>query len=121
MFYVRKAFRVGPMRLNLSKSGVGMSFGARGFRLGSGPRGAYIHAGRGGLYYRHFFGRSTPPAETPENTTMLPPTREEIRSRATVFCGFLALVGFIALPWWCAPVVVLWAIWAFHKIVPKGN
>lgn len=51
-FYVRKSVRVGPFRFNLSKSGVGVSAGVRGFSLGTGPRGNYIHMGRGGLYYR---------------------------------------------------------------------
>lgn len=51
-YYLRKAIRVGPLRFNLSKSGVGVSAGIRGFRLGSGPRGNYVHMGRGGLYYR---------------------------------------------------------------------
>ncbi len=51
-FYIRKAIRVGPFRFNLSKSGVGVSAGVRGLRLGTGPRGNYVHMGRGGLYYR---------------------------------------------------------------------
>lgn len=50
--YLRKSLRVGPFRFNLSKSGVGVSTGVRGFRLGSGPRGNYVHMGVGGLYYR---------------------------------------------------------------------
>lgn len=51
-FYIRKSLRVGPLRFNLSKSGVGVSAGIPGFRVGMGPRGNYIHAGRGGIYYR---------------------------------------------------------------------
>lgn len=51
-FYIRKAIRVGPFRFNLSKSGVGVSAGIKGFRFGTGPRGNFIHMGRGGLYYR---------------------------------------------------------------------
>lgn len=51
-FYIRKAIKVGPFRFNLSKSGIGVSAGVTGFRVGTGPRGHYIHAGRRGLYYR---------------------------------------------------------------------
>ena len=51
-FFIRKSVRFGPLRLNLSKSGVGVSGGVRGLRVGAGPRGRYIHAGRGGMYYR---------------------------------------------------------------------
>lgn len=50
--YFRKSIRVGPLRFNLSKSGVGVSAGIKGFRLGSGPHGNYVHMGMGGLYYR---------------------------------------------------------------------
>lgn len=60
--YLRKSFRAGPIRFNLSKSGLGISAGVKGARLGIGPRGPYIHAGRYGLYYRKHLssGRSRP-------------------------------------------------------------
>lgn len=51
-FYLRKSVSVGPFRFNLSKSGIGISAGLTGLRLGKGPRGTYVHAGRGGVYYR---------------------------------------------------------------------
>ncbi|HUD45328.1 MAG TPA: DUF4236 domain-containing protein [Candidatus Baltobacteraceae bacterium] len=51
-FYIRKSISVGPFRFNLSKSGVGLSTGVKGFRVGTGPRGNYVHMGRGGLYFR---------------------------------------------------------------------
>ena len=54
-FYIRKSINVGPFRFNLSKSGVGISTGIKGFRVGTGPRGNYIHMGRGGFYYRKTF------------------------------------------------------------------
>jgi len=50
--YLRKSFRAGPIRINLSKSGLGLSAGVKGARVGVGPRGTYLHAGRQGLYYR---------------------------------------------------------------------
>lgn len=51
-FYIRKSVKAGPFRFNLSKSGVGVSAGVKGLRLGTGPRGNYVHMGRGGLYFR---------------------------------------------------------------------
>lgn len=51
-FYLRKSISVGPLRFNLSKSGIGVSAGVTGLRFGVGPRGNYVHMGRGGLYYR---------------------------------------------------------------------
>jgi hypothetical protein len=55
-FYIRKGFNFGPLRLNLSRSGLGASLGVKGARIGVGPRGSYIHVGRGGLYYRQSLG-----------------------------------------------------------------
>lgn len=54
-FYLRKSVSVGPFRFNISKSGIGVSAGVKGLRVGTGPRGNYIHMGRGGLYYRKTF------------------------------------------------------------------
>jgi len=52
-FYIRKSFKLGPLRFNLSKSGVGVSAGVKGARIGVDARGKkYIHLGRGGIYYR---------------------------------------------------------------------
>ena len=51
-FYLRKSVRVGPFRFNLSGSGVGVSVGVPGFRIGSGPRGNYVQMGAHGIYYR---------------------------------------------------------------------
>jgi Protein of unknown function (DUF4236) len=52
-FYLRKAFRLGPLRLNLSKRGLGASVGETGARVGVDATGTpYVHSGRGGLYYR---------------------------------------------------------------------
>lgn len=64
-FYIRKSLSVGPFRFNLSKSGIGLSTGIKGFRIGTGPRGNYVHMGRGGIYFRQTLpisdNRRTPP------------------------------------------------------------
>lgn len=41
-----------------STGGVGVSVGVKGLRIGTRPRGHYIHAGRGGLYYRVTIGKA---------------------------------------------------------------
>jgi hypothetical protein len=61
-FYIRKSLSAGPFRFNLSKSGVGVSVGVPGFRVGTGPRGNYVHMGRGGVYYRATLGGHLKPA-----------------------------------------------------------
>ncbi len=49
--YSKKSISVGPFRYSLSKSGVGLSVGVKGLRVGTGPRGNYVRMGRGGIYY----------------------------------------------------------------------
>lgn len=51
-FYLRKSIRVGPMRVNLSHSGIGVSTGIPGLRFGTGPRGSYVRIGHGTVAYR---------------------------------------------------------------------
>jgi len=59
-FYLRKSFKVGPVRFNLSKSGIGTSVGVKGFRIGQRPNGSrYMHGGRYGFYYRKELGRNS--------------------------------------------------------------
>jgi Protein of unknown function (DUF4236) len=72
-FYIRKALRVGPLRFNLSKSGIGMSAGVRGLRFGTGPRGNYVHMGRGGLYFRQSLGSPSRPRPASMEPALLPP------------------------------------------------
>ncbi len=67
-FYIRKSVSVGPFRFNLSKSGVGLSLGVKGFRVGAGPRGNYVHMGRGGLYFRTSLPRGSRSQASPRST-----------------------------------------------------
>lgn len=70
-FYIRKSIKAGPFRFNLSTSGLGVSAGVPGFRVGTGPRGNYVHMGRDGISYRasvgggHRGGASAPPQVIP--------------------------------------------------------
>ena len=50
--YLRSSLKAGPFRFNLSKSGIGVSAGVPGFRVGSGPRGNYVRVGGRGVSYR---------------------------------------------------------------------
>ncbi|MGH9636483.1 MAG: DUF4236 domain-containing protein [Candidatus Angelobacter sp.] len=53
-WYFRKSLGFGPLRVNLSKSGVGYSLGVRGARIGANSRGTYIRMGRSGIYYQKY-------------------------------------------------------------------
>lgn len=60
---------MGGVRFNLSKSGIGASVGVKGLRLGSGPRGNYVHMGRNGVYYRAALSsRKNAKKATPRNS-----------------------------------------------------
>ena len=51
--FLRRSIRVGPLRLNLSKRGVGASVGVKGLRAGVDASGKpYVAGGRGGIYFR---------------------------------------------------------------------
>lgn len=67
-FYVRKSISVGPFRFGLSKSGVNVSAGVKGFRIGTGPRGNYVHMGLGGIYYRATIPRNQGPRRPTSGT-----------------------------------------------------
>lgn len=69
-WYFRKSLGFGPLRVNLSKSGVGYSLGVRGARIGANARGTYIRMGRGGVYYQKYLqtnssGPRTEPVPAP--------------------------------------------------------
>jgi hypothetical protein len=51
-----RSVKFGAVRFNFSGSGIGMSTGIKGFRIGTGPRGAYISGGIGGFRYRKSLG-----------------------------------------------------------------
>src|SRR5438067_12503155 len=53
----------GPLRLNFSKSGLGLSLGVPGLHIGTGPGGRYVRAGvpGTGVYYRKSVNRPRPP------------------------------------------------------------
>jgi hypothetical protein len=71
----RRSLRIaGPLRLNLSKSGLGLSLGVPGLHIGRGPRGPYVRAGLPGtgIYYRKSLG--------PRPVRTRAPTRRDIDS-----------------------------------------
>ena len=57
-FFIRKSKNLGLLKLNLSKSGLGFSFGVKGCRLSFNKKDIQLNAGRGGLYYRKSISRN---------------------------------------------------------------
>jgi len=72
-FYLRKTVKAGPFRVGLSRSGIGISTGVPGLRVGAGPRGSYIRVGAHGVYYRQTLSepqgrsRSAPRRSSPQH------------------------------------------------------
>jgi Protein of unknown function (DUF4236) len=56
--YFRKSKSFGPVRFNMSRHGLGASFGVKGLRAGkqAGRQGLYVRGGLNGLYGRKHFG-----------------------------------------------------------------
>ncbi len=78
-WYLKKSFAFGPLRLNLSKSGIGASVGVKGLRVSTGPKGRQLNAGREGLYYRASLNtRPDPPVFEPETIESDAETIEDI-------------------------------------------
>lgn len=62
-WFLRKSFRLGPLRLNLSKRGLGASVGVKGLRAGVDASGKpYVAGGREGIYFRE----RIPTGDTPK-------------------------------------------------------
>lgn len=73
-FYIRKSVKAGPFRFNVSKSGLGVSAGAPGFRVGTGPRGNYVSVGKNGVYYRTTLNPRVPTSSTPATRSEYAPS-----------------------------------------------
>ena len=104
----RKSMNLAPgVRLNLSKSGLGVSVGRRGARFGVGPRGPYTSFGipGTGFYTIDYLGKGGTPRRTRRTTGRAPgsslpvpeeaatlPLPEEVAT-ASGFGGFLVFIG----------------------------
>ena len=81
--YIRKSFKFGPFRFNLSKSGIGVSAGIKGARIGMRPNGrAYTHVGRYGLYHRQELGSFQNQRE-----------EENVTSKGNFICSVCGSIG----------------------------
>jgi len=67
-----RSVKFGAVRFNFSGSGIGMSVGIPGLRIGTGPRGAYISGGMGGFRYRKSLNARQPVGATPVPTPRYP-------------------------------------------------
>lgn len=74
-WFLRKSVRFGPVRINFSKRGIGVSAGVKGFRVGTGPRGPYVAGGRKGIYFRQQLGSQRKRMSASERVVAAPAPR----------------------------------------------
>jgi len=54
-WYLRKSVKMGPVRVNFSRRGIGTSVGVKGLRVGASPRDPTSAGGRYGLLFSSKF------------------------------------------------------------------
>lgn len=79
-FFRKSVSMGGGVRLNFSKSGVGVSGGTRGFRVSTGPIGTYVNLGRNGIYYRQRIGNGSPSASGAPDSSQRPDAHPQAES-----------------------------------------
>ncbi len=68
----RKSKKIGNnTRVNISKSGIGMSTGVKGARVGANKRGTYVAGGKNGFYYRKNLGNNNKSVVPEEGMSIL--------------------------------------------------
>jgi len=88
----RKSLAFGPLRVNLSRSGIGLSAGVRGARVSVGPRGTYVSFGAGGFRYQHKLGDSRH-QQAPAHTAHGAPAPSPTGQIATASAATLAQIA----------------------------
>lgn len=93
-WFLRKSIRFGPLRLNLSKRGLGASMGVKGLRAGVDTTGKpYVAGGRGGIYFRQRLpagGRAPSPSKAA-------PTRNTSAWGAWIVVALVVLIALLLL------------------------
>lgn len=115
-FRFRKSFKLLPgVRLNVSKSGIGVSAGVKGARIGVGPRGVRVNAGipGSGIGYEHRLGGGhragsgpSPAFSTPYEPPSVAPMGMPAHRKPSLLPRILLIVALCIAAW----LVVLFVI-----------
>jgi len=95
----RRSLKLGPLKLNFSKSGIGYSAGVRGFRVGTDAKGRTYTAASipgSGLYNRAYYGASKPIAQNTVPLTGVPHSQRQETASHFLSCSWRAA--------WCSPL-----------------
>lgn len=105
----RRSIRIGPLRFNLSKSGIGASAGIPGLRVGKDAKGrnySQVSIPGTGIYRRDYYKTTVTPAATPPSPTLTVPNQSPVSyptnsprtmTQGTKYIGFLSALA--ALLW----------------------
>jgi hypothetical protein len=104
-FSFRKSVKFGPLRLNLSKSGIGISAGVKGARISTGPRGTQLRVGRKGFQYQKTlssFSAKAPHLQQPGQIGTTPPPQWSVHGSPEHITSYsmkvpIILLGFVAI------------------------
>ena len=101
--YFRKSTKIGPVRLNFSKNGIGWSVGGKYLRYGKTATGKkYVSGGAHGIYFREYQKGNKAPRK--RNTATYPNSRTQQSLSPYFIVPMLGIVAFMTSP--------LWALWA---------
>ncbi|TGL35587.1 DUF4236 domain-containing protein [Leptospira perdikensis] len=94
----RKSMKAGPFRINFSKSGVGLSTGIKGLRVGVNAKGkAYVGGGVAGFQYRQNLGSSVKGGSIPIDDTSVEFPVEQATKQTTILEQFLFMSGIVGI------------------------
>ncbi len=104
LFFKKSINLGGGLKLNLSKSGIGFSFGVKGFRISKNSKGIYLNAGRNGVYMRKKLDKKIKNdvieeiSEEPKQTAYIYQTPEQEKfSNIFILIGLSTIIIFICL------------------------
>jgi hypothetical protein len=118
----RKSAKIGGMKVNLSKSGIGVSVGTKGARVGVSSKGkAYVSGGSNGVYYRKNLGSGKSGGDN------VPATGDDASVWKAAYIIFLFLAGALILmalslkSFFMGVLSVCLGIFAINKLVKTGK
>ncbi|MGI6286605.1 tetratricopeptide repeat protein [Neomoorella humiferrea] len=137
----RKSVRIAKgVRLNLSKRGVGVSVGGKGFRVGIGPRGAYTSTSipGTGLYAINYFGKqknrdlpkvmqkASDQSESEGFNFEIPPELASNSTSSALGCLWFLISVIFFFIWWPLGVVgiisqIVWAAKSLNSTTGKAK
>ncbi len=115
----RKSMKIGGMRVNLSKSGIGVSTGIKGLRVGVNAKGkSYVSAGTHGMYYRKTLGSSEKRWNF-SDTTISPNNSSSSGCFLWAVGIICCLIGFAFPIWFVVPGIMI-VIYLLHKFASSA-